>query len=107
MVRGRNMRFTLRPSDHPILSVIFGVPLAYILWGALIGDLYIPEFGHEPAHHLSGFAAWLCVSIPFLFYLSFVVEDSPHLNAFWGRAIRLGLWLSGGFVLFWAIQING
>jgi hypothetical protein len=111
VVRGRKLRLASKLRGHPILIAICGGLLAYILYGASRGDLYLPSFGVHPATHLIGLAAWLCVPIPFLFYFGVVAEDSIDLSTsggkFIGRGVRLVLWYSGGFLLLYAYHSNG
>jgi hypothetical protein len=89
---------------QPVYAVVIGGILAYVIYGALIGDLYVyvppsrsaPQGAPGSHLHLSGLEAWLWVVATVLALLGLLVSeaDSDFLNL--GDTTRKAL----GFLLF-------
>jgi hypothetical protein len=68
------MHRPLTPRDHLVLIAVFGGMLAYLGYGALIGDLYIPYKRGDGGFHVHGSTAWVITLGPALLYLAILVR---------------------------------
>jgi hypothetical protein len=64
----------LSPIDQIALIAIFGGAFLYFLYGALVGDLFIPYKYGDDGLHLKGLPAWMLVVSQPLFYASILVR---------------------------------
>jgi hypothetical protein len=68
------MRRSLTLRDHAFLALLFGGMLAYLAFGAVTGDQFIPYKRSAGGLHLSGFAAWVVTLGPALIYVGILVR---------------------------------
>lgn len=82
--------------------------LAYVVVGALTGDLYIPGRGGSLGVHLSGLAAWLFVPVVFMLYLATLIGAKiiPHFADLESRTrnVYSGGLIVGAILLTWLAQ---
>lgn len=98
---GRAMRRPLDPRDQLLLGVVFGAIVAYLCYGAIVGDQFIPYKRQAGGVHLSGFWAWVVASGPAITYVSIQVRHGfiAGLGSRRRVALELGL-LALGLVAF-------
>ena len=102
------MSNALTPRDHVVLIVVFGGMVAYLGYGALIGDQYIPYHRHNGGLHLQGFIAWIVTLGPALLYLAILVRQGLCV-ALGHRArvvVELALLLTGVAALAAGLRIG-
>jgi hypothetical protein len=91
------MERPLSPRDHVVLSVIFGGLFLYLLYGAVVGDQFIPYKRGEGGLHLHGVHAWMVTACPAVLYLAVLVRHGLfQALPRWGRtSLEFSLLLSG------------
>ena len=68
------MQRSLTLRDHAFLALLFGGMVAYLAFGAFIGDQFIPYKRSAGGVHLSGFSAWVVTLGPALIYVGILVR---------------------------------
>lgn len=68
------MQRPLDSRDHAVLALLFGGVFAYLAYGALVGDQFIPYRRSAGGLHLSGLPAWIVTLGPALVYIGILVR---------------------------------
>lgn len=69
------MHRTLRTRDRILIIGLFGAVIAYCVYGAIVGDLYIPYRRGEGGIYFSGYNAWMIAAAPLLILLGILVRE--------------------------------
>jgi hypothetical protein len=96
------MHRPLRLRDRIIIIGVFGSVISYCVWGAIVGDLYVPARRGQGGVHFSGYNAWLLALAPLLMMLGILVRER-ELGEFSDRmrtVVELGLLITGVGLLF-------
>ena len=101
------MRRPLKPHEHLLLLALFGGLLVYFLYGAIVGDLFVPG-RRGPGIHLSGTAAWLMVLGSLLLYVAVLVRHGllAGLSSRPRTAVEFSLLLGGVASLLMGIRLG-
>ena len=83
-------------TEHVVVALALSSVFGYMLWGALVGDLYVPS-RHGPGLHMRGLPAYLVASAPLVFYVAFLVRGGllRFANGFLEGAFELTLLFTG------------
>lgn len=82
----------LHPRDQLVLALIFGGLVAYLVYGAIVGDQFIPFKRSAGGLHLAGLWAWVVACGPAIMYLAVQVRHG-FIEAL-GHRSRLALEMS-------------
>lgn len=87
-----------------VIWALFGSLTAYCVYGAVVGDLYIPNRRSEGGMHLSGLPAWVFSVCPFSMLFSLLVREGmfDSLKPRMRTTLEFALLFIGIGSLYWA-----
>ncbi len=96
------MHRSLKYHEHALLLILFGGLFVYFLYGAIVGDLFIPARRGPGGSHLTGVSAWLVVLAPVLIYVAILIRHGlvTQLGSRIRTALELLLLFAGVAALY-------